>query len=230
MWDSPATLTAIGGWSIYIALGAALVAAFVGAAGTIASNRASDLVTAKSNERIAEANARAEEAKREAASAIERAAEANQRAEEAKAEAAKTNERLQKSQEMRRLTKKQAELLRPLLESDLFQAEPKPTLRVSSVADAEAESFATEIQTFLSSCGVDIYPTKGGAPNEHIQLVDSAYGLVLGVNSLEANELNQPFTRFEHAAVAVGLDVRVEMAPQLRDREAILYVMRKPAS
>jgi hypothetical protein len=230
MWESPATLSAIGGWSIYIALGAALVAAFVGAAGTIASNRASDLTIAKANERIAVANARAAEAKAEAASAIERAAEANKQAEEAKAEAAKTNERLQKSQEMRRLTNGQANALEPILKSDLFQSAPKTQLRVSSVADAESESFALEIQRFFEICGVNIYPTNGGVPSGHIQHANHPTGLDLHLRNAASSPENQPYLMFLQAAKSEGMDIVVTENPDLREKEAILCVMRKPAS
>ena len=65
MWDSPEALSTFGAASVYIALGSALIAAFAGAAGTIASNRASNIQSRQSNERIALADARAAEARLE---------------------------------------------------------------------------------------------------------------------------------------------------------------------
>ncbi|KPM17975.1 hypothetical protein [Citromicrobium sp. WPS32] len=162
MWDSPDTLAALGNASIYVALAAALVAAFAGAAETIASNRANDIVTRDSQEQISAADARAAEANA-------RAEEARARAEEANAEAAKANERVQKSQETRRLSAEQVEVLGALFRSDVFQrkkddAPLSKTLRVSSVEDSEARMHAMEWQNLLQSCGVNTYPTgEGGA-------------------------------------------------------------------
>lgn len=221
MWNSEPLLASVAWWSLVFTAVFGGLAVVTGLVGGVAATRASDIKSADDAKRIAEANARAEESKRDAA-------EANARAEEAKADAARANERLQKSQEMRRLRKPQAELLKPLLESPLFHTAPKPTLRVSTVADAEAASYALELQNFLASCGVNIFPTNAGLPSGHVQLCDHPTGLALGVKSLEATDVNQPFTRFQNAAVAVGLDIRVEINESLGDREAVLYVMRKP--
>jgi len=222
MWGSIPALETVASIAFWVVTISGAIAVLAGAALTVANDRVTTLTKM-------EADLRINQAKQEAADAIERAAEANKQAEEAKAETAKTNERLQKSQEMRRLSKDQADRLKPLLTSELFQADPKPTLRVSSVADAESESFALEIQNFLASCGVNVYPTNRGMPSGHVQLVEHPTGLGLGVKSLEPSTYNQPFTLFQHEANAVGFEMRAELNPEMSEREAMIYVMRKPA-
>lgn len=216
MWGSIPALEGLAAIAFWVGVGSGAIALVAGAALTVTSDRIAALTKADADLRILDADTRS--------------AEANARAEEAKAEVARVNERLHKAQEMRRLTKPQAEALTPLLKSPLFQTDPKPTLRVSSVADAESESFALEIQNFLASCGVNIYPTNGGMPNGHVQLIEHPTGLGLGVKSLDASPDNQPFTLFQHAANAVGLEMRAEPIPEMREREAVIYVMRKPVA
>lgn len=214
MWNSALALSAVAWWSLVLTAMFGGLAVITGLVGGVAATRAADIKSAEDAKKMADAEARA--------------AEANARAEEAKAEAARVNERLHKAQEMRRLTKPQAEALKPLLKSPMFQTEPKSNLRVSTVSDAEAESFALELQKFFVSCEVNIYPTSRGGPNEHFQLAEHATGLALAVNNATPREENQPFVHFQRLAQASGLDVTVELNPDLGDREAVLYVMRKP--
>lgn len=214
MWNSEPTLAAIAWWSLVLTAVFGGLAVATGLVGGIAADRAANLKSAADAKNLAEANARA--------------AEANARAEEASAEAAKVNERLHKAQEMRRLTKPQADALKVVLESEVFQSDPKPTLRVSCVADAEAESFALELQNFLQSCGVNIWPTKGGLPSGAVQYSDHPTGLALAVKTLETSEENRPFIWFQHAALAVGLDFRTQIHEELRSNEGVLYILRRP--
>lgn len=223
MWDSVPWLQAVAHWAFVIGIVAGAVALAAGAIVTVASNRAGAIATR-------EASLKIEQARTKAAEADARAAEANKQAEEAKAETAKTNERLKKSQEMRRLTNEQRDALRPLLTSEAFQKEPKLNLRVTTVSDAEAESFATEIQSFLQSCEINIYPTDGGSPRQHIQLAALSQGLFLAVRGFENLEASQPFLQFQQIAAATGLDIGLTIQPDLEDRQAVLLVMRKPAS
>ena len=67
MWNNAALLTQIGALAIWISAVAAMIATAAGLIGGVSANRANDLVTRASNERIATANARAEEAKVETA-------------------------------------------------------------------------------------------------------------------------------------------------------------------
>lgn len=222
MWDSAEKLSAFGNVSIYIALCAALIAAFVGAAGTIASNRANDIISRQSNERIAKADASAAEANA-------RAEEARARAEEAKAEAAKANERLQKSQELRRLSKAQVDALIPLLNSEHFKKRPAPRLQVASVNDSEAQMFAMDFLALFKANGIDIYPTpQGSLPNEIVQIEQSRQGLVLTVGTLEISADTQPFAHFERAMETIGWPISVELDDKLKADQAVLNVLRKP--
>lgn len=214
MWGSLTALETVATVTFWVTVVSGSVGVIAGASLTIVSDRIAKLTRTAADLEIAAAR--------------NAAAVANQRAEEARTEAAKVNEHLHKSQEMRRLTKPQAEALKPLLKSPLFQTEPKPNLRVSTVSDAEAESFALELQKFFASCGVNVYPTIGGGPNEHFQLAEHSTGLALGVKDLQPCKENQPFVHFERLAQAVGLNVSVECNPDLGNREAVLYVMRKP--
>jgi len=210
MWDSVPLLSTIGNVAIYVALAAALLGGLAGAIGAIASNRANDITTRLSSEKIAKADARA--------------AEANARAEEARTETKRIEERLQKHQEMRRLTDEQKAALRPILESDLFQKEPRPLLFVSRVADAEAESFAVEIADFLDSCGV---PQSKHEQPFIFQRIDVPEGLIFSVNTTEPTPENQPLICFHNAAKAVGLKMGLMVDPRLRPNQGCISVLRK---
>lgn len=217
MWESAASLSAIGTIGVYVALGAALASAFAGALSSIASSRANDIIVRQSNERIAEANARAEEA--------------NARADEARAETAKTNERIQKMQEARRFTKEQIDALERLFRSRIFQNPDGKgrgkKLRVSSVEDAEARMHAMEWQRLMESCGVDIYPTDGGLPSTCVQLSPEAAPLTLTVKSSDVHEGMQHLAHFERTVLALGMEMKLEYDPSLRPNEGVLHVMRK---
>jgi hypothetical protein len=131
-----------------------------------------------------------------------------------------------KMQTLRRLSKETADALVPLLKSKLFQTDPKPVLRVGSVADAEAQMYAMDFQRLFESCGVNIYPTNGGLPNEIVQLEPNADGLIMSVKSISRpTEAHAQFQRLMHS---LGLPLRVEEVMALRDNEAVLIVLRKP--
>jgi uncharacterized iron-regulated membrane protein len=205
-----------------------MVVAALAATGLVVSQ----YVAFKKAEKLVEAQDQLSAAKdaqlaRELKEKDEQIANANERAEAAKAEAAKANERILEMQKMRRLTKDQAEALRPLLTSEAFQKEPKPALRVAAVADAEAQMFATELQSFFASCGVNIYPTSGGNVNECVQLVPNENGLVLTVKSLE--DLTGPYATLQHLMCAVGLKLFAEENPTYHNNEAMISVLRKPS-
>ncbi|MFC5498120.1 hypothetical protein ACFPOE_11290 [Caenimonas terrae] len=215
MWGfSIAALEAIFVWATAtaaiagaLAVGAAFVAGMVG-------YQVSDLVSKEADRKIAEANARAEEAK-------EGAAKAN-------AEAAKANERIAEMNRMRRVDKKQAETLKPLLQSAPFQQDATPplTLRVSCVSDVEAQIYALELQNLFQSCGVDIYPTDGGLPRGIMQSGPEPHGLELLVRSVD-NPVAE-FVLFERAMLSAGMTCTVNADPSLREREAVLAVLKKP--
>jgi|GEM_PF-3944063 len=175
--------------------------------------------TAKASEGAAQANERAAELERQAA-------ELRKEAESAKAEAAKANERILEMKRMRRLSKVQAQGLKEMFESAFFQTNPKVNLRVGAVADAEAEMFAMELQTLFKSCGINIYPTQGGAPNEVLQIAPSENGLVLRVRDVN-NLVPQAFPILQQVFHKLGLPCGVESEPAFAPNEAMLVVMRK---
>lgn len=225
--DTVARLTASVTW-----WNAALIVMMVVAALAATGLVVSQYVAFKQAEKLVKAQEQLSEAKdaqlaRELKDKDEQIAKANERAEAAKAEAAKANERILEMQKMRRLRKDQAEALRPLLTSEAFQKEPKPALRVAAVADAEAQMFATELQNFFASCGVNIYPTSGGSVNECVQLVPNEDGLVLTVKSLRESLV--PFASLQHLMCSIGLKLNAEENPTYRDNEAMLSVLRKPS-
>jgi hypothetical protein len=65
LWNNAGLLAQVGGLAIWVSAIAAMIATAAGLLGGVAANRANDLTTRTSNERIAAANARAEEAKTE---------------------------------------------------------------------------------------------------------------------------------------------------------------------
>ncbi|MDE0932108.1 MAG: hypothetical protein OSA47_00695 [Novosphingopyxis baekryungensis] len=222
MWGSISALETLASIAFWIGVTSGGVALIAGAALTITSDRIAALTKASADVRITEADARAEEAKRDAA-------EANARAEEAKAEAARANERVQKAQEMRHLTTSQAGALKSFFDSPIFQADPKPRIRVSTISDSEAESYALEFLNFFKSCGVKVYPTPGGTqPNEHFQLAEHPTGLSLGVKNEEQLKEGKPLGSFLKLAHSIGLFMTVEVNPSRAEEEGMLYVMRKP--
>lgn len=178
--------------------------------------------------RIAEASAAATKAHERAADLERQTAELRTEAERAKESAALANKKILEMKRMRRLERPQAEALRPLLTSEFFQSKPQVALRVASVADAEAEMFATELMRFFESCGVNVYPTKGGHPNECVQLEPNDYGLVMSVRSVATTLANQPFTRFQQVMHSIGLPLDVQEDSARREGEAMLSVLRKP--
>jgi len=215
MWGfSIATLEAVFFWATGIAAiagGLAVAAAFIAG---IVGYQVSDLAAKETEAKIAESNARAEEAK-------ESAAKAN-------AEAAKANARIAEMNRMRRLKKPQAEALKVLLETAPFQLKGGDlTLRVSSVADVEAQIYALDLQNFFQSCGVNVFPTDGGMPTTLMQSEASKHGLELMVKSF-ANPVRE-FIALEGVMLGVGMPVVVSEHAWLRDREAILAVLKKQA-
>ena len=176
------------------------------------------LSTAKAAEGAAQANERAAGLERQAA-------ELRKEAESAKAEAAKANERILEMKRMRRLGKEQAQGLKELFESAFFQTDPKVNLRVGAVSDVEAQMFAMELQTLFESCGPNIYPTHGGAPNEVLQIAPSENGLVLRVRDVN-NLVPQAFPILQQALHKLGMPCGVESEPAFAPNEAMLVVMR----
>lgn len=194
----------------------------VAVANASSASRAADARAAEATLRAAEANERAAKLENETVNL-------HKQAEEAKAETAKVNERLKKMQEIRRLPKDKAEALAPLLKSDFFQNEPKPILRIASVADAEAQMYAMDFLTLFKSCRVNIYPTpQARYPNECVQLEPSLTGLILSVQSLEPSIAMQPFARFQILMNQLGLETTTDIDPGLRENEAILSILKKP--
>ena len=160
------------------------------------------------------------------ANAKKESAQATERAEAAKAEAAKANERILKMQQLRRLGKDKAEALTPLLKSALFQSEPKPNLGIGAVKDAEAQMYAMDFQRLLESCGVNIYPTEGGLPNEVVQLEPNPDGLLLRVKNIK--NAPQAVVRFQRLVHSLGINIPVVEDPSLQMHGAMLTVLRKP--
>lgn len=172
------------------------------------------------------ANERAASLEKDAAVAKEETAKANARAEEARLEAAKANERILEMKKLRRLEKKQIDALTFLFNSPSFKTEPKPGITLSAVADAEARLFATELQNFFASCGVDVYPTDGGLVNSCDQIAPDKFGLRLSVKSLDAPCLAH--VEFQRVMIEIGLPLDVQDDPTLREKHASLAVLMKP--
>jgi hypothetical protein len=209
-----------------IALALSLASAFILWFSSTKSQERLERDVASANAEVARANASAEEARLELEKVKKEAALANERAEAAKAEAAKANERILKMQQLRRLDKAKAAALVPLLKSELFQAAPKPCLRVGSVKDAEAQMYAMDFQRLFESCGVNIYPTDGGHPNELVQLEPNPDGLLLRIKSKET--AHQAIVRFQRLVHSLGINIPVVEDPTLRDNESMLAILRKP--
>lgn len=194
----------------------------VAVANASAASKVADARAADANERAAQANERAAVLEKETANL-------HKQAEEAKAEAAKVNERLQKIQQIRRLSKDQAEALTPLLKSDIFQSTTKPNLRVSSVADAEAHIFAMDLLSLFKSCNINIYPTPQGTfPLECIQTEASLTGLILSVKNLYVLTPTNPFWKLRSLMSQINLTTTIETNSDLQENEAMIYVLRKP--
>lgn len=169
MWDSPEWLSAIGNASVYIALGAALVAAIAGAAGTIASNRASSILGQRSDERIAKAHARSAEADARAADASKSAAEANERVGDAEARAA--DARLETEKLKLQVERERAERLRleekvkprtisehqkAVIKQHLTNAPRNKVFVVTDWMNGESKQFGACIASLLAACGFPV--------------------------------------------------------------------------
>lgn len=126
----------------------------------------------------------------------------------------------------RQLTDEQKEALRPVLNSDFFQKDPKPALRVASVSDAEAQMYAMQFMRLFESCKVNIYPTNGGLPLNVVQHVPSADGLQLMVKSM--NNPHPAFAHFQRLVHSLGIAIPVGEDPAYRDNEATLEILKKP--
>ena len=225
-------------WEAFMVLSlwvAAFAAVAVGIATSVVVHLTREDTRGKSEEFArykADSEVKTSEASSKAAHANERAAELElhaaklaKEAELAKVESARLGKQLLDMNRMRRLEKSQADVLRTLLLSDGFQTEPKIALMVGSVADAEAQMFAMELQKFFESCGVNIYPTNGGFPNEVVQLAPSANGLVMTVKDKSKPVI--AFVAFQRLMNSIGLVFDVEQDPTRRENEAMLSVLRK---
>lgn len=171
---------------------ALLLSLVVGAASTALIIWTGNVKESYLTKEVSEANTTAEKARENAAFA-NKETEANKKKVEqlklestnAKADLLKTQERLKKMQEIRRISKDEADTLCSFFKSDNFINEPKLNLRIASVSDTESQMYAMELLSLLKSCDVNVYPTPGGnMPNEIIQLNPSKYGLNLTVHSL----------------------------------------------
>lgn len=223
MWGSISDLEMFASIAFWVGVVSGGIALIAGAALTVTSDRIAALTKAEADVKIRNADARAAEANARAEEAKADAANAHRRAEEAGADAEKVRERLKKSQEMRQLTKPQADALTPLLKSDLFQKEPRPKLTLLHVSDAEAESLARQMLNLFKECDV-----KVAGFGEGWQTTPSISDFVLRVKSLEAVPENQPFARLQWAMINVGMTVGIMKDESLKIDHAELMVLRKP--
>jgi multidrug efflux pump subunit AcrA (membrane-fusion protein) len=185
--------------------------------------------SALADERAAEATLRAAQAMERAAKLENETAELHKQAEEARAESARVNERLRKMQEHRRLTPDQQSALKSFLQSPDFRTDPSIRLQVASVSDAESETYALEFLNLFKACEVNVYPTPGGQlPNECVQSSASVLGLALAVSTFEVTEAMLPLANFTRLLADIGLPLQLEVHPELGEREAMLYVLKKP--
>lgn len=127
----------------------------------------------------------------------------------------------------RQLTALQKQQLTALLSSDAFRRETGIVLRVGTVTDAEAEMFASELQALFAACGVNIYPTHGGAPNECRQLVPHPTGLALTVR--DVHHTQPAFLALLRCLDEIGLPTFAEPDETRGPKEAMLVVLKKPA-
>ena len=129
-------------------------------------------------------------------------------------------------QSLRHISKELSDDLTALLSSPLFQTEPKLNLRVGAVKDSEAQIYAMEFQRLFLSCGVNIYPTDGGGPNEVMQVAPNGDGMVLQVKSKETPI--KAFVIFQHLLHKHGLKLGVQEEPSYHQDQAQLSILRKP--
>lgn len=175
---------------------------------------------------ISQANARGEDAKREAALANERSAHLERETSALKAEAALANERIVEMKRMRRLDSDQAAALSILLHSELFQSKPQVLVKFAAVADAEAEMFAMEMQNFFASCGINTGQAAGKVPSGVIQLKPNVKGLIMQVKSKAKPA--KAFFELQTLMASIGLPSDVVECAELKDDETIISVLRKP--
>jgi ribosome-binding ATPase YchF (GTP1/OBG family) len=222
MWNSAGLLAGIAWYSLVATAVFGGLAVVTGLVGGAAATRASDIKSVEDAKRIADADARAAEANARAEEAKADAARAHQRAEEASMEAEKVRERLQKAQEMRTLSKSQADALTPLLKSELFQKEPKPRITLLHVSDAEAEGLAYQMMDLFKQCNVNVVQF-----GEALQKTPSRTDFCLVINSYDATEENEPFARLQKAMTDSGLTVGTMLDDEAQHPS--LIVLRKPA-
>lgn len=214
-----------------------LVVALAATIGTIWASSVignySNIRQAETDEKVAAADARAAEAELAAARANERSAslendtaELRRQAEEAKAEAARVNERLHKLQEIRRLPADKAASLSELLKSEVFQKEPKPKIRVMSVADQEANIYAMDFVSLFKLHGISGQRYSDNDLALGIQFSPQDYGLSFLVNNYENPGI--AFVRFSELMIELGLIMTLCEDPEQAVNTASLAIMRKP--
>lgn len=179
--------------------------------------------------RAAEATLAAAQANLRSASLEKDTAELRRQAEEAKAEAARVNERLHKMQEIRRLPVDKAASLSELLKSEVFQKEPKPKIRVMSVADPEASIYAMDFLNLFKLHGVwEQNDIDGDAPGLAIQYLPEKHNFGLKVRSFDPTEKDIAFILLNNHMNNLGLNMSVSEDPTLPVNTACLAILRKP--
>lgn len=193
-----------------------------------------EVEVAKASAASKTADARAAEATLASALANERSAtlekdtaELKRQAAEAKAEAARVNERLHKLQEIRRLPADKAASLSELLKSEVFQKEPKPKIRVMSVADSEANIYAMDFLSLFKLHGISgQHYLDNDLPALGLQFSPQDYGLSFLVNNYENPGI--ALVRFSELMIELGLTMTFCEDPEQAVNTASLAIMRKP--
>jgi len=184
----------------------------------------------KINQRlIAEANQKAAQANFKAAELEKDTSSIKLEAEKAKAESERLKLQLQKMQEIRKLTKQQAEAGASALRSGHFRGPNSLNVSVGSVADTESQMFAQDIMQMIIAGGVSYLPTPMGTlPREIVQTGPSDTGISLTVSPNDNDVILQGAILLQNALHAAGLYMDVQKNPNMLSRHIQINILKKP--
>lgn len=211
MWNSLPVLQSVAAISVVVGVIAGSIALAAGFVGTVASNRAAHI---EKVQRDIERDA--------AALAI---AQANARAEEARAEAVRAAERLRQLQQVRRLPRPVAEVLAPILRQEFTGRE----ISVASVADTEARMYALDFIRLFESTD-SLAHSGSNAPEEALQTRPHSTGIAFTYRIGRRNEADEGrFLRLHGALWSAGIEATLTREPDSLGRSsAAIFVLRKP--
>lgn len=189
MWTSADTLQSASSWLLVVAVVAGVVAAIAGALGTVASNRANDILKRESDERIAVAH--------------ENAAKANREAEDLKLKLEQERVerlRLEEKVQPRKISAEQTEIIQKALEMS-----PRGTVYIQpDWVDTEARMFAAQVADVLRPLG---FGPLERLQNDHAPLSYGKLGAMLIVKNAERQPMHFRFlySAFKRAGIVFDL-------------------------